>query len=146
MRKFITILVAVIAMFSITSCNSCSNESKFGIQYSIATNGKTDDAVSVDFVNGHFDITGAANYNFKWASDTTHLSTTNNVYKLDEALKMNDIEVVNAASRANEWLEESIKVTSFTGHYLVHIEGYIMETLTGLKFEVDRTFSNYPEE
>lgn len=146
MRKIFTIFVAIIAALSITACNSCSNNSKFGIQYSIATNGKTDDAVSVDFVNGHFDINGAANYNFNWASDTTRLFTTNEVYLLDDALKTNDEKVAEAAVRANDWLEKSIKVTSFTGHYCVHIEGYIMETLTGIKFEVDRTFSNYPEE
>ena len=146
MRKFITIVLAAVTMLFAASCTSCNNDVKFGIEYDLAVNGSTDAAVSVEFVGGHFSVDGAAKFDFDWANvlkDTKFESAQ--ALALDEALVSNDAKVAEAAARVNEWLETEVAVKDFTGHYDIYIKGYVKETLTGLKFEIDRRITNLPE-
>ena len=149
MRKFITFVLATLTVLFVASCTSCKNEdgsSKFGIEYSLSVDGNTDGAVDVTFAGGYFNIDGASNFDFAWtnAEKATKLEA-GKAYGLDSALAMKDATVSEAATRANDWLEENVGVKDFSGHYKIHIKGYIKETLTGLMFEVDRELSNQEE-
>lgn len=146
MRKFITILFTALATMFAVSCTSCDNDAKFGIEYALTVDGKTDGDVNVDFVNGHFYIDAAANFNFDW-TNVQNVPTFEGarVYNLEEALASNDVRVAKAAANVNEWLNSEIGVSEFTGHYDILLKGYVKETLTGLKFEIDRRFTNWPE-
>ena len=147
MRKFITIILAAVAMLSVASCNSCKKEDvKFGIEYSLSVNGSTDGAVDVTFATGYFNIDGASKFDFAWTNAEKKADLENaTIYDLDSALTANDATISEAASRANDWLEENVKVKDFAGHYDIYIKGYIKETFTGLMFDVDRRITNLPE-
>lgn len=146
MRKFIFALAMMVALAFLPSCNSCTNNGEgFGIQYALESNGTTDGFVQVAFVNGGFKVTGDASYDFNWSNETPALQKANNVVVLSEALKCGDIKTVQAAEYVNNWLEESIKVTDFSGHYDIYVKGYVMETMTQIKFSIDRHFTNIPE-
>lgn len=55
------------------------------------------------------------------------------------------LKLSRAAEHVNNWLEESIKVTDFSGHYDIYVKGYVMETMTQIKFSIDRHFTNITE-
>lgn len=146
MRKFIFVLAMMVALAFLPSCTSCNNNGEgFGIQYSLQSNGTTDGFVQVDFVNGGFKVTGDADYDFNWSNETPAFQSANNVMVLSEALQCKDAKTVQAAEHVNNWLEESIKVTDFSGHYDIYVKGYVMETMTQIKFSIDRHFTNITE-
>ena len=145
MKNFIIFLCLVISMFFMTSCNSCNNDVKFGIEYDLSTNGSTDAAVSVTFNGGHFTVDGAAKFDFDWTNVSPMVFQGESVYGLDSALASNDAKVVEAAKRVDDWLNKEVYVSDFTGHYDIYVKGYVKETLTGLKFEIDRHFTNLSE-
>lgn len=147
MRKFLILAAMVIGMFAIASCTSCSNsDSKFGIEYALQSEGKTDGSFTLQVVIADFTVTGDAEYNFNISSKKLQeVLTKGEVKSLDEALESEDEKVLGAANKVNDWLDEVIKVTEVDGHYDIWVRGYVMETLTGLKFEINRHFTNYPD-
>lgn len=145
MRKIFTILFAALATMFAVSCTSCGNDVKFGVEYDLSVTGKTDAAVAVDFTNGHFSVDGAANLDFGYSNvETPDVLQTGQAVSLSEALASNDARVAKAAADVDEWLTSSVSVTDFVGTYDLYIKGYIKETLTGLKFEVDKRITNIP--
>ncbi len=146
MRKFITVILVALATMFASSCTSCNKDVKFGVEYALSVNGSTDGAVDVDFVNGHFDVDGAAKFDFDWTNvDKMTKFDSDKVYNLGDALVSNDAKVAKAAADVDAWLNSEIGVSDFVGHYDLYIKGYVKETLTGLKFEVDRRITNLPE-
>jgi len=147
MKKILTFIALVIAMVTISSCTSCSNEdTKFGIEYALNSEGKTDGSFTLQVVTAEFTITGDAEYKFELSSKKIAEVLTKGATKsLDEALQSNDAKELETANKVNDWINEVIKVTEVDGHYDLYVRGYVMETLTGLKFEIDRHFTNYPD-
>ena len=144
MRKFISF----ISVAFLVVCTACTNDTPWGIEYALNSNGKTDASVCVTFPNGNFDIDGAADYQFNWSSspaDTNKVFNLGAARSLDESLTCNDMKVVQAAEFVNTWFEEFIKVSSFEGHYDIYVKGYIKETKTQITFSIDRHFTNIPE-
>lgn len=146
MRKFISILLAALTIVFVASCTSCNSDAKFGIEYDLSTVGSTDAAVTVDFTNGHFNVNGAAKFDFEWSNVQNVKFEQLAVQDLRSALNSSDTQVLEAAQRVDEWLNTAVQVNSFEGHYDIYIHGYVRETLTGLKFEIDRRITNLPEE
>ncbi len=146
MRNFITVIFVALATMFASSCTSCNNDAKFGVEYNLAVDGTTDGAVDVMFVDGHFDIDGAAKFDFDWTNvkDSVLFESTN-VYNLEKSLTSIDTRVAKTATLVDEWINSEINVTDFTGHYDLYIKGYVKETLTGLKFEVDKRITNWPD-
>lgn len=77
-----------------------------------------------------------------------------NVTNEVESLVTNDAEVLTLdapeAVKANEWIESYVsdvvsKNYGSSAKYSIHIKGYVKETLTGLVFSIDKTFTNLPE-
>ena len=77
-----------------------------------------------------------------------------NVTNEVESLVVNEAEVLTLdapeAKKANEWVESYVsdivtKNYSSNAKYSIHIKGYVKETLTGLVFSIDKTFTNLPE-
>jgi len=147
MRKLFVTLAVVIGMLAIASCTSCSNDdAKFGIEYALNSEGKTDGSFTLHVAIADFTITGDAEYNFDLSSKKVKdLLTKSGAKSLEEALNSNDAKELEAANKVNSWLDEMIKVTEVDGHYDIYVRGYVMETLTGLKFEIDKHYTNYPE-
>lgn len=149
MRKFLYLFVAALVSLAFTACNSCTsnNDLKPGFVYSLDANGDAAGHFDVAFAQGAFDINGDADFVFKFSNDTTAvlLQKANDAVPLDAILLSKSIDNAtqyDAALRTDAWLNEQLQITEYSGTYLLHIEGYVKETLTGIKFEVDRTFTN----
>ena len=99
MRKFIILMSAVLAIASAVACTSCDNDSPWGVEYALNSDGKTDAAVSVTFINGEFSIDGDANYHFSWtnAASFEKLFLTKDAKLLSEALNSKDATTHKAA-------------------------------------------------
>lgn len=147
MRKILLAIAVVIGTLTIASCSSCSNpDSQFGIEYALNSEGKTDGSVTVQVVVADFTVTGDAEYKFDLSSKKfQEILTKGGVKSLDEALESEDSKELAAANKVNSWLDEMVKVIEADGHYDVYVRGYVMETFTGLKFEIDKHFTNYPD-
>ena len=146
MKKFLCLIVAALLVVGLTSgCNSCSSDVHFGIEYSLQSNGTANGDVAVTFEGGSFTIDGEANYAFSW-QNTILLTKANNAISLEQALGAKDARTADAAKKVDDWLNNSINVTAAGGTYDLYIKGYVKETATGLTFEIDRHFTNIPEE
>ena len=144
MKKLFFILVAVLAVPStVISCSCGNNETPWGVEYALNSNGKTDASVSFAFFNGTCTLNGDADYVFDW-SNTQKLMVTESV-PLGASLMSPDPNTLQAANYVNGWLDEWFKVVSFEGHYDIYIKGYIKETKTQITFEIDRHFTNIEE-
>lgn len=143
MKKFLVSLVAVLAVLA--TCVSC-NDTPWGIEYSLLSTGKTDGNVKVDFVNGDFYVAGEADYRLNWSNAPADKVLSGTLVKsLDEALGCQDPKTLQAAEYVNSWLDESIKVVDYAGHYDVYVKGYVKETKTQITFSIDRHFTNIEE-
>ena len=146
MKKFLCLMVAVLLVAGLTTgCTGCSSDVHFGIEYSLQSNGTANGDVAVTFDGGSFSIDGKADYNFAW-QNTILLTKGNGALMLDQALASKDLSTAETAKKVDDWLNKSIEVTSAGGTYDLYIKGYVKETATGLIFEIDRHFTNIPEE
>lgn len=147
MRKIFLVIVIAIMSLTIASCSSCSNSnSQFNIEYSLNSEGKTDGAFTLHVVAADFTVTGNAEYKFDLTSKKfQEVLTKGEVKSLDKALESEDSRESTVANKINDWLNEMVKVTEADGHYDIYVRGYAMETLTGLRFEIDKHFTNYPD-
>ena len=127
MNKIVLFLVmALITMIAITSCKDVKPRFKF----QLALNGEVADSVTA--VQGDFDVNVCNNVVvFQTINDTT--------------------EVLSIASPegndANNWLDNYIQtnvISEFANstEYVINVKGYVYETLTGITFSVDKTFTN----
>ena len=146
MKKFICLLAVALLMLGLTAgCTSCSNDVQFGIEYSLQSDGQANGNVSLTFDGGSFDLNGEADYALNW-SNTILLANQADGIPLAVALESKDMQTFEAATKVNEWLDNSIKVTSAGGTYDIYVKGYVKETATGLTFAIDRHFTNIPDE
>lgn len=136
MRKFVLLIAAIAAALSSVSCSSCNKDDEsFGIEYSLESTGKTNGFVELAFVGGGgFKISGDAGYEFHWSNVSDAKEPEG-----DEANKL------RAAEYVNGWIDENIKVVDYAGDYDVYVKGYVLETLTQIKVEIDRHFTNISE-
>ena len=126
MRKIILFLVMALTLTAITSCKDVKPRFKF----QLALNGEVADSVTA--VQGDFDVNVCNNVVvFQTINDTT--------------------EVLSIASPegndANNWLDNYIQtnvISEFANstEYVINVKGYVYETLTGITFSVDKTFTN----
>ena len=126
MRKILLFLVMTLTLTAITSCKDVKPRFKF----QLALNGEVADSVTA--VQGDFDINVCNNVVvFQTINDTT--------------------EVLSIASPegndANNWLDNYIQtniISEFANstEYVINVNGYVYETLTGITFSVDKTFTN----
>lgn len=126
MRKILLFLVMALTLTAITSCKDVKPRFKF----QLALNGEVADSVTA--VQGDFDVNVCNNVVvFQTINDTT--------------------EVISIASPegndANNWLDNYIQtnvISEFANstEYVINVNGYVYETLTGITFSVDKTFTN----
>lgn len=126
MRKILLFLVMALTLTAITSCKDVKPRFKF----QLALNGEVADSVTA--VQGDFDVNVCNNVVvFQTINDTT--------------------EVLSIASpegnNANNWLDNYIQtniISEFANstEYVINVKGYVYETLTGITFSVDKTFTN----
>ena len=126
MRKILLFLVIALTLTAITSCKDVKPKFKF----QLALNGEVADSVTA--VQGDFDVNVCNNVVvFQTINDTT--------------------EVLSIASPegndANNWLDNYIQtnvISEFANstEYVINVKGYVYETLTGITFSVDKTFTN----
>lgn len=126
MRKILLFLVMALTLTAITSCKDVKPRFKF----QLALNGEVADSVTA--VQGDFDVNVCNNVVvFQTINDTT--------------------EVLSIASPegndANNWLDNYIQtnvISEFANstEYVINVRGYVYETLTGITFSVDKTFTN----
>lgn len=126
MRKILLFLVIALTLTAITSCKDVKPRFKF----QLALNGEVADSVTA--VQGDFDVNVCNNVVvFQTINDTT--------------------EVLSIASHegndANNWLDNYIQtnvISEFANstEYVINVKGYVYETLTGITFSVDKTFTN----
>ena len=126
MRKILLFLVMALTLTAITSCKDVKPRFKF----QLALNGEVADSVTA--VQGDFDVNVCNNVVvFQTINDTT--------------------EVLSIASPegndANNWLDNYIQTNVIqefpnSTEYVVNVKGYVHETLTGMTFSVDKTFTN----
>ena len=126
MRKILLFLVMTLTLTAITSCKDVKPRFKF----QLALNGEVADSVTA--VQGDFDVNVCNNVVvFQTINDTT--------------------EVLSIASPegndANNWLDNYIQtnvISEFADstEYVINVKGYVYETLTGITFSVDKTFTN----
>lgn len=126
MRKILLFLVMTLTLIAITSCKDVKPRFKF----QLALNGEVADSVTA--VQGDFDVNVCNNVVvFQTINDTT--------------------EVLSIASPegndANNWLDNYIQtnvISEFANstEYVINVKGYVYETLTGITFSVDKTFTN----
>ena len=126
MRKILLFLVMALTLTAITSCKDVKPRFKF----QLALNGEVADSVTA--VQGDFDVNVCNNVVvFQTINDTT--------------------EVISIASPegndANNWLDNYIQtnvISEFANstEYVINVKGYVYETLTGITFSVDKTFTN----
>ena len=126
MRKILLFLVMALTLTAITSCKDVKPRFKF----QLALNGEVADSVTA--VQGDFDVNVCNNVVvFQTINDTT--------------------EVLSIASPegndANNWLDNYIRtnvISEFANstEYVINVKGYVYETLTGITFSVDKTFTN----
>ena len=126
MRKILLFLVMALTLTAITSCKDVKPRFKF----QLALNGEVADSVTA--VQGDFDVNVCNNVVvFQTINDTT--------------------EVLSIASPegndANNWLDNYIQtnvISEFANstEYVINVKGYVYETLTGMTFSVDKTFTN----
>lgn len=126
MRKILLFLVMALTLTAITSCKDVKPRFKF----QLALNGEVSDSVTA--VQGDFDVNVCNNVVvFQTINDTT--------------------EVLSIASPegndANNWLDNYIQtnvISEFANstEYVINVKGYVYETLTGITFSVDKTFTN----
>ena len=126
MKKILLFLVMALTLTAITSCKDVKPRFKF----QLALNGEVADSVTA--VQGDFDVNVCNNVVvFQTINDTT--------------------EVLSIASPegndANNWLDNYIHtnvVSEFANstEYIINVKGYVYETLTGITFSVDKTFTN----
>ena len=126
MRKILLFLVMALTLIAITSCKDVKPRFKF----QLALNGEVADSVTA--VQGDFDVNVCNNVVvFQTINDTT--------------------EVLSIASPegndANNWLDNYIQtnvISEFANstEYVINVKGYVYETLTGITFSVDKTFTN----
>ena len=126
MKKILLFLVMALTLTAITSCKDVKPKFKF----QLALNGEVADSVTA--VQGDFDVNVCNNVVvFQTINDTT--------------------EVLSIASPegndANNWLDNYIQtnvISEFANstEYVINVKGYVYETLTGITFSVDKTFTN----
>ena len=126
MRKILLFLVMALTLTAITSCKDVKPRFKF----QLALNGEVADSVTA--VQCDFDVNVCNNVVvFQTINDTT--------------------EVLSIASPegndANNWLDNYIQtniISEFDNstEYVINVKGYVYETLTGITFSVDKTFTN----
>lgn len=126
MRKILLFLVMALTLTAITSCKDVKPRFKF----QLALNSEVADSVTA--VQGDFDVNVCNNVVvFQTINDTT--------------------EVLSIASPegndANNWLDNYIQtnvISEFANstEYVINVKGYVYETLTGITFSVDKTFTN----
>ena len=126
MRKILLFLVMALTLTAIISCKDVKPRFKF----QLALNGEVADSVTA--VQGDFDVNVCNNaVVFQTIKDTT--------------------EVLSIASPegndANNWLDNYIQtnvISEFANstEYVINVRGYVYETLTGITFSVDKTFTN----
>lgn len=126
MRKILLFLVMALTLTAITSCKDVKPRFKF----QLALNGEVADSVTA--VQGDFDVNVCNNVVvFQTINDTT--------------------EVLSIASPegndANNWLDNYIQTNVIqefpnSTEYVVNVKGYVHDTLTGMTFSVDKTFTN----
>lgn len=121
-----------------TSCK----DKEFGIEYALNTHGDSDGVVDVTFAGGSFDINGAAAFKLNWSNVQEKMFQSKDVVLLDQALSSQDVKVLETAKKVDAWLDDNVSVSSASGTYDLYLQGYIKETFTGLKFEVNRHFTN----
>ena len=130
-------------MFVTASCSSCSGgDVGWGIEYSLQSDGQANGNVALTFDGGSFTLNGEADYAFTW-SNTILLRDVGGI-PLETALASKDVRTVDAATKVNDWLDNSITFTSAGGTYDIYVKGYVRETATGLTFAIDRHFTNIP--
>lgn len=126
MRKILLFLVMALTLTAITSCKDVKPRFKF----QLALNGEVADSVTA--VQGDFDVNVCNNVVvFQTINDTT------------EVLSIASTE----GNDANNWLDNYIQtnvISEFANstEYVINVKGYVYETLTGITFSVDKTFTN----
>lgn len=126
MRKILLFLVMALTLTAITSCKDVKPRFKF----QLALNGEVADSVTA--VQGDFDVNVCNNVVvFQTINDTTEVLSI-------ASLEGND---------ANNWLDNYIQtnvISEFANstEYVINVRGYVYETLTGITFSVDKTFTN----
>ena len=144
MKKFIFIMVAILGVLAAVSCSSCSNdETPWGIEYSLESNGTTNGFVDMTFYNGFFSLKGDANYTLVWNSGDTLLKA-DNARDLSTSLTSDDKDTMMAASYVDAWFNSAFDIKDYGGLYDVYIKGYVKETKTQITFSIDKHFTNIP--
>ena len=142
MRKFIFIIAAALTLVFANACTSCNNNTNFGIEYSLQSDGLASSMIEIAFNGGSFTMNGDANYALSW-NNTVFLKNAE-ATPLESALESKNIKTVEAAKRVNDWLNDSFKLVSAEGMYDIYVKGYIKEIITGIIFKVDKRFTNIP--
>ena len=132
-----------LAAMMFASCESCSKDDVNGnapsIQYSLTVKGDADGSLSVVYGNAEFQSVGTADLMFKFSNVDT--VAVKDAISLTKSLQSNSEEIQTAALKVNSELD-AIEVKSAEGTYYLNLNGYAKEPVTGLVFNIDRTFTN----
>ena len=148
MKKFLCLLAVSLLMVGFTAgCTSCNTDVHWGIEYALQSDGVANGNVMLTFDGGSFTLNGESNYALEWHNSFELADGANpNAISLEQALCSKDANNLTGAQRVEEWLNNSISVTSAGGTYDIYVKGYVKETATGLTFAIDRHFTNIPDE
>ena len=126
MKKILLFLVMALTLTAITSCKDVKPEFKF----QLALDGDVADSVTA--IHSDFNVNVCNNaVVFQAMNEATEVLSI-------AAPEGND---------ANNWLDNYIQTNVIqefpnSTEYVVNVKGYVHETLTGMTFSVDKTFTN----
>lgn len=126
MKKIFLFLVMALTLTAITSCEDVKPEFKF----QLALDGEVADSVTA--IHGDFNVNVCNN--------------TVVFMAMNEATEILSISSPDG-NDANNWLDDYIQTNVIqefpnSTEYVVNVKGYVYETLTGMMFSVDKTFTN----
>lgn len=130
--------LAIVAMALFTSCK----DQQFGFIYSLHAVGDADGNFDIKFNNGLFEGDGKTDLVFLWSNDSTGVVRFDKPVAIQDALNSNNKQVREAALATQDWFEQKFGVAAASGTYYVSISGWVKETLTGITFSVQKTFTN----
>lgn len=122
---FIAILVAA------TSCKE-----QFHFVYNATINGDADGGVNVSFPDGSIDLKGDADLKFHYGNDTT----AKVLLGIDQIKA--DKKLSKAYVAAQSDFEKQFNAAAASGTYLLNVDAYCYEELTGLRVEFKKTLTN----
>lgn len=135
MKKILFFMLACLAL--------CSCNTQFGLAYQVKLTGDGDGQFSVTFPQGSYTMDGTATLALS-VGDTLPFNN-HQVTTKAEVIERGNARQLKALQAANDSIAAQFSATEGTGTYDLWLRGFVKEIGTGLIFEVDRHFTNRPQ-